>query len=124
MAFGHLLQRAFRASDIFCRYGGEEFAVLLGNCSLDNARDIMEQLRTRTHRLTLNLTDGRQVRFTTSCGIAPVNAFTALQAAIKQADEALYFCKRTARIGSAYTLRSGLSDSLFKIINIIIFMTN
>ncbi len=59
VAFG-LLQRAFRASDIFCRYGGEEFAVLLGNCSLDNAQDIMEQLRTRTHRLTLNLTDGRQ----------------------------------------------------------------
>ncbi|MHD0453014.1 GGDEF domain-containing protein [Serratia nevei] len=97
VAFGHLLQRAFRASDIFCRYGGEEFAVLLGNCSLDNARDIMEQLRTRTHRLTLNLTDGRQVRFTTSCGIAPVNAFTALQAAIKQADEALYFCKKNGK---------------------------
>ncbi len=95
--FGHLLQRAFRASDIFCRYGGEEFAVLLGNCSLDNARDIMEQLRARTHRLTLNLADGRQVRFTTSCGIAPVNAFTALQAAIKQADEALYFCKKNGK---------------------------
>ena len=65
----------------------------------------MEQLRTRTHRLTLNLTDGRQVRFTTSCGIAPVNAFTALQAAIKQADEALYFAKE--RQGSGQRTHSG-----------------
>lgn len=95
--FGHLLQRAFRASDIFCRYGGEEFAVLLGGCSVDNAREIMEQLRARTHRLALNLADGRQVRFTISCGIAPVNAFSALQGAIKRADEALYFCKNNGK---------------------------
>ena len=37
------------------------------------------------------------MHFTTSCGIAPVNAFTALQAAIKQADEALYFCKKSGK---------------------------
>ncbi len=34
---------------------------------------------------------------TQDCGIAPVNAFTALQAAIKQADEALYFCKKSGK---------------------------
>ncbi|CAI1788141.1 Diguanylate cyclase DosC [Serratia entomophila] len=97
VAFGRLLQQAFRASDIFCRYGGEEFAVILGNCTLDNARDIMEQLRRRTHRLSLTLADGQQVQFTTSCGIAQVQAFPALQGAIKRADEALYFCKKNGK---------------------------
>ncbi|CAI2531777.1 Probable diguanylate cyclase AdrA [Serratia ficaria] len=97
VAFGRLLQQAFRASDIFCRYGGEEFAVILGNCTLENARNIMEQLRQRTHRLSLTLANGQQVRFTTSCGIAQVNAFSTLQGAIKRADEALYFCKRNGK---------------------------
>ncbi|CAI0742122.1 Diguanylate cyclase DosC [Serratia entomophila] len=97
VAFGRLLQQTFRASDIFCRYGGEEFAVILGNCTLDNARDIMEQLRRRTHRLSLTLADGQQVQFTTSCGIAQVQAFPALQGAIKRADEALYFCKKNGK---------------------------
>lgn len=97
VAFGKLLQDAFRSSDIFCRYGGEEFAVILCNCTLDNAREIMSKLRERTHQLTLTLDDGQTVRFTTSCGIAQVNSLGLLPTAIKQADEALYFCKKNGK---------------------------
>jgi len=97
VAFGKLLQDAFRSSDIFCRYGGEEFAVILGNCTLENAREIMSKLRERTHQLTLTLDDGQTVRFTTSCGIAQVNSLRLLPTAIKQADEALYFCKKNGK---------------------------
>ncbi|MNG62272.1 Response regulator PleD [compost metagenome] len=97
VAFGKLLQDAFRSSDIFCRYGGEEFAVILGNCTLENAREIMSKLRERTHQLILTLADGQTVRFTTSCGIAQVNSLRLLPTAIKQADEALYFCKKNGK---------------------------
>ncbi|AHY06681.1 hypothetical protein ALQ63_03903 [Serratia plymuthica] len=97
VAFGKLLQDAFRSSDIFCRYGGEEFAVILGNCTLENAREIMSKLRERTHQLILTLDDGQTVRFTTSCGIAQVNSLRLLPTAIKQADEALYFCKKNGK---------------------------
>ncbi|WP_269933885.1 GGDEF domain-containing protein [Serratia liquefaciens] len=97
VAFGKLLQSTFRSSDIFCRYGGEEFAVILGNCTLENAREVMSQLRERTHRFSLTLTDGQNVRFTTSCGIAQVRDIRLLPTAIKQADEALYFCKKNGK---------------------------
>lgn len=97
VAFGKLLQGAFRTSDIFCRYGGEEFAVILSNCTLENAREIMATLRERTHQFTLTVESGQNVHFTTSCGIAQVNSLALLPTAIKQADEALYFCKQNGK---------------------------
>ncbi|CAI1561750.1 Stalked cell differentiation-controlling protein [Serratia quinivorans] len=97
VTFGKLLQSTFRSSDIFCRYGGEEFAVILGNCTLENARKVMSKLRDRTHQLILTLADGQNVRFTTSCGIAQVCDIKLLPTAIKQADEALYFCKKNGK---------------------------
>ncbi|CAI1584429.1 diguanylate cyclase [Serratia proteamaculans] len=97
VAFGKLLQSTFRSSDIFCRYGGEEFAVILGNCTLENAREVMSKLRERTHQLTLPLADGQNVRFTTCCGIAQVSDIRLLPTAIRQADEALYFCKNNGK---------------------------
>lgn len=97
VAFGKLLQSTFRSSDIFCRYGGEEFAVILGNCTLENAREVISKLRERTHQFTLTLADGQKVRFTTSCGIAQVSDIRLLPTAIKQADEALYFSKNNGK---------------------------
>jgi diguanylate cyclase (GGDEF)-like protein len=97
VAFGKLLQSTFRSCDIFCRYGGEEFAVILGNCTLENAREVMSKLRERTHQLTLTIADGQKVRFTTSCGIAQVSDIRLLPMAIKQADEALYFSKNNGK---------------------------
>ncbi|CAI0746903.1 GGDEF domain-containing protein [Serratia quinivorans] len=97
VAFGKLLQSTFRSSDIFCRYGGEEFAVILGHCTLENAREVMSKLRERTHQLTLTIADGQNVRFTTSCGIAQVSDIRLLPMAIKQADEALYFSKNNGK---------------------------
>lgn len=95
--FAQSLRNAFRSSDIFCRYGGEEFALLLGHCSLENARNMMEALREQTQQMSLVLLNGKRVRFTISCGIAAVGNLTELHPAIKQADEALYFCKKTGR---------------------------
>lgn len=95
--FAQLLRHTFRSSDIFCRYGGEEFALLLGSCSLDNARHVMDALREQTQQLCLELVNGKRVRFTISCGIAAVANHEALHPAIKQADEALYFCKKSGR---------------------------
>ncbi len=95
--FAELLRNTFRASDIFCRYGGEEFALLLGHCTLDNARNVMEKLREQTHQLCLELLNGKRVRFTVSCGIAAVASLEDLHPAIKQADEALYYCKKSGK---------------------------
>ncbi|KEY57335.1 GGDEF domain-containing protein [Serratia sp. DD3] len=95
--FAELLRNHFRASDIFCRYGGEEFAVLLNRCSQEEASRLMNQLRELAEQLCLELPTGKRVRFTISCGIASVNNIEGLASAIKQADEALYYCKKSGR---------------------------
>lgn len=95
--FAQLLHNTFRSSDIFCRYGGEEFALLLGHCTLENARIVMEKLREETRQLCLELVNGKRVRFTISCGIAAVVSLEELHPAIKKADEALYYCKKSGK---------------------------
>ncbi|HDJ1437801.1 TPA: GGDEF domain-containing protein [Serratia rubidaea] len=97
VAFADLLRHAFRAEDIFCRYGGEEFAILLHHCALPDARMALEKLRHKVQRLRLPVPDGQPVRFTISCGIAAVASPRQLQTAIKLADEALYFCKKNGK---------------------------
>lgn len=107
VAFADLMRHAFRAEDIFCRYGGEEFAILLHHCALPNARAVLEKLRHRVQRLRLPVPDGQPVRFTISCGIAAVASPHQLQSAIKLADEALYFCKKNGKDRVAFNTGSG-----------------
>jgi len=42
---GQLLQTNVRRTDTLARIGGDEFAVLLRNCKLDKAKDIIDELR-------------------------------------------------------------------------------
>ena len=40
-----IAKRSLRESDVICRWGGEEFLLLLKNCSLEKATSIAENLR-------------------------------------------------------------------------------
>lgn len=91
--FSKLLISHFRSTDIFSRYGGEEFAIVLSNCTPEDAIRIMNNLRLKVKQLTLKLEDGTTVMFRISCGIAMLNNYSEMKKAIKQADEALYYCK-------------------------------
>ncbi len=50
--FANLLRDSFRKSDLVCRYGGEEFVVVMPNCSLEKAKERTEQLYLVTKNLT------------------------------------------------------------------------
>lgn len=91
--FSKLLISHFRSTDIFSRYGGEEFAIVLSNCTPEDAIRIMNNLRLKVKQLTLKLEDGTTVMFRISCGIAMLNNYSEMKRAIKQVDEALYYCK-------------------------------
>lgn len=84
-----------RRSDIAARWGGEEFAVLLPDTNLDEARLVMERLRATVALDTGLGIEDRPVTF--SCGLAPVRGFTHLGEATKQADAALYAAKNAGR---------------------------
>ena len=75
-----------RPTDVLARYGGEEFVVLLPNCPLDEARDVIERLR-----VTI---PGDE---TCSAGIATWDGQESPEALVSRADAALYRAKREGR---------------------------
>jgi diguanylate cyclase (GGDEF)-like protein len=95
---GVLLRGSLRASDIACRYGGEEFILLLPEATRAVAVERAEQIRASARRLSVP-TDGRPAEvITLSVGVAAYPADGATSAALlKSADVALYRAKRAGR---------------------------
>jgi diguanylate cyclase (GGDEF)-like protein len=87
-----------RSADIPCRYGGEEFCVLLPETDLDGATRIAERIRTRVSKLELRIGEG-VLRTTISVGIAayPSDYPGTVQGFLEKADQALYLAKQTGR---------------------------
>lgn len=81
-----------RRSDVCARWGGEEFAVLLPGATIEQARVVMERLRSSIMRDPL---PGAGVTF--SCGLASVHNATGIDEAARHADTALYMAKNQGR---------------------------
>ena len=73
-SLAQLLRQRLRRTDIIGRYGGEEFAVILPNTSVDIAAKLLEDLRANFNAI-LHRSDGVDMAVTFSCGIAgtPLN---------------------------------------------------
>lgn len=86
-AFARRLHHGLRRSDIAARWGEDEFAVLLPDTTLDEARMVMERLRAGIALDAIMGEQGWPVTF--SCGLAPIRNFTQFENAARQADAAL-----------------------------------
>lgn len=95
---GLLLRRTMREGDMPCRYGGEEFAVILPGADLAQTRQRAEAIRTAIERWKPQNEGHAFGQVTVSIGIAalPLNG-NSWQAALKVADEALYAAKHGGR---------------------------
>ncbi len=95
--FGQLLREHARAEDIVCRYGGEEFLLVLPKMPLDIARERAAQLLRMFQETTVSFGEMR-IQVTISIGVAsiPDHAGSA-EGLIQCADQALYEAKRTGR---------------------------
>jgi diguanylate cyclase (GGDEF)-like protein len=92
-----ILQTNTRAGDIVCRYGGEEFAVVLPGASNGTARARMEFCRQSFERQALAY-DGMELRSTLSAGIASFPADgDEVNLLLDRADKALYLAKEKGR---------------------------
>ena len=86
-------------ADAVCRFGGEEFAIVLPNTSLISAQAIAEKLRKKLEREILDI-DGREVNVTLSLGVSGVKSAThkhSSERLISDADHALYEAKNSGR---------------------------
>lgn len=93
-----IVQQLKRPSDIICRYGGEEFAVLLPNTDPPGALLVAEEIRQAICAKALNTSAG-EIKITISCGV-----FSAIASAqidphqyTDNADKALYQAKQAGR---------------------------
>jgi diguanylate cyclase (GGDEF)-like protein/PAS domain S-box-containing protein len=86
-----------RVEDIICRYGGEEFLVVLPNASEQDAFIIADRLRHSIQESIINA-DGKNVLVTISVGISqfPIHGQYEAQI-IEAADKALYHAKHNGR---------------------------
>ena len=86
-----------RNYDIVCRYGGEEFLLILPATVLEQALDTADRLRQRVAKQAIALQDGRTVPVTISLGVAQLRAHESLDGFISRADTALYLAKENGR---------------------------
>ena len=95
---GRMLKEYIRQSDLICRYGGEEFAVILPNTRAEDALTVCERFRAMVagHQFEY---DSSQFRMTVSVGIASYNSsfHQSPDELVKWADEALYQAKEGGR---------------------------
>lgn len=90
------LEAACRASDICCRFGGEEFLLVLPETGLDAAAQCAERVRRALGDVSLSF-EGRPLTVSASIGVAEVGRDEHWARAIERADAALYAAKRAGR---------------------------
>lgn len=91
-----ILTSLSRASDIVCRFGGEEFLVVLPGTGLEAATARAEEYR-RLFKETAISMEGVSLTVTLSAGVACSYRKTLPHDLIRQADQALYRAKETGR---------------------------
>ncbi|KAB7622809.1 GGDEF domain-containing protein [Alkalilimnicola sp. S0819] len=90
------IQTVARSMDVVCRYGGEEFVVLLPRCDLDGARACAERVRQEVAG-TPFLIDEQWISITASFGCANLRPGEDRKSFIERADQALYRAKENGR---------------------------
>ena len=90
------IQGQIRECDILCRYGGEEFVLLLPETSLADALPLLEKLRLYIAGCNFHFQQ-TPVPVTMSCGVAEFHKDDSIEDVFDRADQAMYLAKRSGR---------------------------
>ncbi|MBS0271369.1 MAG: diguanylate cyclase [Proteobacteria bacterium] len=95
---GQFLKEIFREGDILCRYGGEEFLIILIDANEKKTLDRAEELREKIQNIYISLDNKVLGNIQVSAGVAifPQHGTTE-KSLLKEADKALYQAKRLGR---------------------------
>ncbi len=112
-ALAELFTQKLRRSDVICRFGGEEFAILLPDTNLKSAVELMDRVRQTVEKLSITGLHGETLQVTISVGVAEVNTLpkaslhrSEISDTLALADEQLYEAKNHGRNQVCYA-RSG-----------------
>ena len=95
VSVAEILKACVRDGDIVCRWGGEEFLLLVsGNRGV--ATTVAERIRSRIENNVVEF-GGNQIKFTMTLGVSTYAPGYSLDALVNQADENLYYGKEHGR---------------------------
>jgi two-component system cell cycle response regulator len=96
--FAVRIKKSIRGIDLACRYGGEEFVVVMPETDMAVGTMVAERLRRRIAGEPFPIEQGaRSIEVTISIGIAALGSNENVAAVFKRADQALYRAKRDGR---------------------------
>ena len=90
------LEKTVKTADVPCRYGGEEFAVVMQNTRIDSARIASERIRKAIEGLVIEF-EGKSLRVTASIGVAEISSSENSVSLIRRADDSVYAAKKAGR---------------------------
>ncbi|THB74336.1 MAG: sensor domain-containing diguanylate cyclase [Gammaproteobacteria bacterium] len=85
-----------RSADVVCRYGGEEFVVVLPDCEINGAAQFAERVRSRIEATPIVI-DGNEINITISLGCTICDSGYSSRACVSKADNKLYQAKENGR---------------------------
>jgi diguanylate cyclase (GGDEF)-like protein len=91
-----ILKQGIRQADLLCRYGGDEFVILLSQTPPDQAMVLAERLRQDIAQSAMNRLEKR-CKVTVSIGVAGLEPGMSTENLIKAADEAHYRAKQAGK---------------------------
>ncbi len=113
-AIAHTLEDCLRASDVICRFGGDEFAAMLPDLDGDKAIETGERLRQAIENISFDA-NGKAIGATVSIGIASYPEDVAdAHDLMDAADKALYESKKAGRnsvVTYARVRQQGIKDT-------------
>jgi two-component system, cell cycle response regulator len=104
-----ILKQEIRQSDLLCRYGGDEFVMLLSQTPPDQAMVLAERLRQRVVQSAMNRLEQR-LQVTVSIGVAGLGPGMSTEDLIKAADAAQYRAKQAGKNRVAGPKSSSLAE--------------
>ena len=96
VAVADLIRQSTRKSDVVCRWGGEEFLILMPNCCIEDAQGLAAKIQ---HKLAATCFDIEQqkIKIELSIGISQKIEADKTDSLLYRADQALYSAKRAGR---------------------------
>lgn len=88
-----------RQEDVVCRYGGEEYIIILTDTDLESSVNIAENIRGLVEQKVIKLLKDKELRITISVGVSMVNTIidNDIEIAVNKADNAMYEAKRSGK---------------------------
>ncbi|HSH26910.1 MAG TPA: GGDEF domain-containing protein, partial [Wenzhouxiangella sp.] len=94
--FTSVVNSIIRESDTLCRWGGDEFLILMAGCNAAEAAAVAEKIRRAVDERNFIFAN-HQLRLTVSIGVTEIAMDDGMETAVARADQALYQAKEAGR---------------------------